>query len=358
VQDGRFGVNQVAQQVKETCVAVAINGHMLHWLAKTDGQDGEFIKSNRHPSGCNCFVLTTPSGKKLAGGNGSGGARDALAAGLKSWKLLTDDERTALPAGKQVKPPEADRCTPPPGGLILRSFTRNLKKDNRGDLAVISKEDLNDRTLYPDWNPIYMEPAHFNVWLTETEWKSLLPADPKKGDALQVPNAIQKRLFRYHLVNGTFGLPGSWSLEQIRAGKLTLAVEEVSPVLRMRLQGSALLTTDADPAKAQRGYDARLSGRLTYDPQKKILTRFDMVATGDYWGGDTRADASSGLGARRWVSPSNWQAATMRLTGCRHWCTWIGSRTTARILAQRGPVNERCNLCSTRSRGCSTTTPK
>jgi len=93
VQDGRFGVNQVAPLVKENCVAVAINGHMLYWLAKTDGADGEFIKANRHLSGGNCFVLTTPSGTKLAGGNGGGGAREALNSGLKNWKLLTDEER-------------------------------------------------------------------------------------------------------------------------------------------------------------------------------------------------------------------------------------------------------------------------
>ena len=57
-------------------------------------------------------------------------------------------------------------------------------------------------------------------------------------------------------------------------------------MLRMRLDGSALLMTDADPAKAQRGYDARLNGVLIYDPQQKAFTRFDAVAIGDYWGGD------------------------------------------------------------------------
>jgi hypothetical protein len=116
VQDGRFGLNQVAPLVQETCVAVALNGHMLSWLARTDGQGGAFIKANRHPSGGNCFVLTTPGGKKLAGGNGPGGAREALTAGLKNWKLLTDEERQALTApAVAVRPPEADRCTPPPG---------------------------------------------------------------------------------------------------------------------------------------------------------------------------------------------------------------------------------------------------
>ncbi len=264
----------------------------MGWLRKTDGANGEFIKANTHPSGGTCFVLTTPGGQKLAGGNGSGGAREALTAGLKKWKELSEDERRALPpplakgGDGAVKPAEAERCTPPPGGLILRSFVRNLKKDDRGDLMAIATEDLKDRVLYPSWSPVYREPAHFNVWLTAAEWKLLVPPDPKKGDTFSVPDAIQKRIFRYHLVNGTFGLPGKWAHEHIRTGVLTLTIEEVAPVLRMRLQGSALLMTDADPAKAQRGYDTRLTGLLTYDLQKQAFTRFEFVAIGDYWGGD------------------------------------------------------------------------
>src|SRR4051794_32741124 len=142
---------------------------MLRWIAKTDGSDGEFIKANRHPSGGNCFVLTTPGGKRLAGGNGGGGAHEALSAGLKNWQKLSEEERKALPPGKENKPPEAARCTPPPGGLILRTFARNLKRDSAGELARISREDIKDRKLYPDWVPVYTEPAHFNVWLTEAE---------------------------------------------------------------------------------------------------------------------------------------------------------------------------------------------
>ena len=40
MQDGRSAVNQNAARIKDTCVAVAINGHMLHWLMKTDGENG------------------------------------------------------------------------------------------------------------------------------------------------------------------------------------------------------------------------------------------------------------------------------------------------------------------------------
>lgn len=266
---------------------MAINGHMLYWLAKTDGAQGEFIKANRHPSGGNCFVLTTPDGKKLAGGNGSGGAAAALSEGLAKWKLLSEEERRALAPGKVIVPPEAARCTPPPGGLVLRSFLRNLKLDERGEIARITKDDLKDRTQFPDWNSIYTEPAHYSVWLTEAEWKSLIPADPKPGDLIPIADGIQKRLLRYHLVNGTFGLPGAWRLEDIRSSSLTLTVEKTTmPSWRLRLQGSALLASAADLSKAGRGCDAQLLGVLEIDPAKKVFTRFDLVALGDYWGGD------------------------------------------------------------------------
>src|SRR5262245_21725453 len=258
---------------------------MLSWLARTDGADGAFIKAIRHPSGGNCFVLATPGGPKRAGGNGGGGAASALKEGLAKWKQLPEAERRALPAGKAAVPPEATRCTPPPGGLVLRSYLRNLKSD-RGELARITREDLKDRSRYPDWNPIYTEPAHYSVWLTEAEWKSLVPDNPRKGDETPVPDGIRERLFRYHLVNGTFGLPGVWRSEDIRAGGLTLTVEKTEPTLQMRLRGSALLASDADLGTARRGYDAQLLGLLEYDPAQKALTRFDVVALGDYWGGD------------------------------------------------------------------------
>lgn len=259
---------------------------MLHWIAKTDGENGAFIRANTHPSGGNCFVLTTPSGKKLAGGNGGGGAAEALAKGLAEWKKMPQAERKLLPKGAVAELPEALRCTPPAGGLILKSYIRNLRWDADGRLASIGPGDLKDRKAFPDWNSIYTEPQRYNVWLTEPEWRSLIPKEPAKGDKFEVPAAIRLRLFRYHLVNGTFGLPGAWKDADIRKGSLTLTVEETTPRLKVRLEGIATLTSDADLGKAARGYDARLLGDLEFDAQRKAFTRFDILALGDYWGGD------------------------------------------------------------------------
>jgi hypothetical protein len=163
---------------------------------------------------------------------------------------------------------------------------RNLKTTADGQVTRILREDLKDRKLFPDWHAVYVEPAHFSVWLTESECKALIPQNPKIGDLVPIPDAVQKRLIRYHLVNGVFRLPGSWRLEEIRSSKLTLTVTKTSSTWELGLEGSALLSGDADLAKAKRGYDVQLLGKLEIDPMKRTFRRFDVVALGDYWGGD------------------------------------------------------------------------
>jgi hypothetical protein len=265
---------------------VAINGHMLSWLAKTDGAGGEFIKANRHPSGGNCFVLATPGGRKLAGGNGGGGAEDALREGFREWEKLTPAQRRSLPAGTPETPPEAARCTPPPGGLVVASFVRNLKRDAAGNLSRITPEDLKDKTAYPDWNPVYTEPARYNLWLTEREWKSLVPDNPVAGASFPVSDAIRRRIFRFHLTDGTYGLPDHWKKEHLRQESLTLTVDQAAPTVRLHLRGTASMATGDESDQSSHGFDAELSGVLEYDPDRKSFTRFDVLAIGDCRGGD------------------------------------------------------------------------
>src|SRR5262249_21705392 len=150
---------------------------------------------------------------------------------------------------------------------------RNLKFDTVGQLAHITRDDLKDRTAYPDWNPIYIEPTRYNVWLTESEWRALVPMSAKKDDRISVPDAVRLRLFRYHLVNGTFGLPGAWRRADIRKADLSLIIEETSPLVRVRLEGAALLATDADVSRATRGLDCRLAGMIEFDPKKEAFRR-------------------------------------------------------------------------------------
>jgi hypothetical protein len=282
-----------ADLIKEWFVAVAVNGHNG---GASDGENGQFLRSVGVRGG-NTFHVVTADGHALFGGPLSGintDVRGALTGALRKWAALPEEMRkpdgVRVPAPKY--PPRKALVQPPPGGLVLRSFTRNLKRGPGGELALITKADVKDRKLYPavpwEWaDAIFTQPMPDVVWLTAAEWRSLLPARPHKGDRFDVPAAVKMRLFRFYLTNGSFGLPTQWSMDEFVRGELTLTVEEVAPVLRLRLRGSALMAKDKGPANARRGYDARLSGVLEYDAGKGAFRRFDFVAVGDWWGGDS-----------------------------------------------------------------------
>jgi hypothetical protein len=135
--------------------------------------------------------------------------------------------------------------------------------------------------------PYHGDVVRDSLWLTEAEWKSLVPADPKKGVVHVVPKAIQDRVFRFYLNNRFQTGPdggAAWRREDIRAGKLELTVEAVSDdALRLVLRGSALIASDADVAQSQCGCDAALFGELNYDRRKQRFTRFDVAAVADCW---------------------------------------------------------------------------
>jgi hypothetical protein len=282
-------------------VAVAVN--QLRVVA-TDGDNGNFVAGlgNR---GANYFHLATPGGKLVAGMWLSGANVDnksVILAALKKWRALPKSERN--PGSVKVMPPKNSALglpKPPANGLVLRVYTRNLKRDHEGKLARITKADVQDRKTYKhaSWrwsNGIYREPMPDVMWLTEAEWKSLVSKTFKKGDQFPVPAPVAKRLIRYHLIDGTYGLPFQWKLGDIQTEKLMLTVEDVkTSILRLRLQGKVVVATKMDLTKGT-GFDARVEGILNYDPQKQRLTRFDILAIGDVWGPDFAAGTFSRTG--------------------------------------------------------------
>lgn len=223
----------------------------------------------------------------------NGAPRKQLQAALLKWRQLPSSVRKPEPISDQeaAEPAMKSNAAPPPEALIIRVYQRNLKRGAKGDYALLTRNDLLDKRVYrdPSWlwaNSIYTEPMPDIMWLTAADWKSLVPDRPKKAATFDVPAPVRKRLFRYHLTDGTFGLSAPWKLSDIRREALTLAVEETEPVVRMRLQGYVLLMTDPDPAKAKHCYEATLHGVVTFDPGKQAFTRFDLVAAGDCWGGE------------------------------------------------------------------------
>jgi hypothetical protein len=235
--------------------------------------------------------MVAADGRLLARSVGQGSAEIAFKAGMKKWNELPKEERRpgAVSIAPMKERPRLAPLLPPPNGLILRAYTRNLKRTDKGELALITAEDLKDKAKYPGWDIAYAEPIRDNVWLTEAEWRALLPAKPRKGDKFPVPAGVRDRIFLFHLMDNTHGDTYAWERPNLRSGELTFTVEEVTPLVRLRIDGSVLLA-ETPETKVKRGFEARFQGYLDYDLKEKQIKRVSFLAVGDCWGGGRGSD--------------------------------------------------------------------
>ena len=259
----------------------------------------------------------TAAGKVLLANNHNGLGFSVKKA-LEQWNALAVAERApgAIKVG-ELGEIDTSRMvpSPPPGGLILKVYYRAFMRDG-GKLRHVTGKDLwhdekGDKSegkfdsVYPGHiTTPQAQPDH--MWLTESEWKSLLPAEPRKGDRSPLPAGIATRFVRWHLNPLTvYGETTALMPNAIRASELTLTVEAVSPAsVRLRLDGSAKLGKEPPPAVAegksacvdQWGYEPRVLGFIEYDPRKKVITRFDAVAWGDQFGRLGICDSAARVG--------------------------------------------------------------
>ena len=220
----------------------------------------------------------TASGKLLAYKNASDPEvmREAIRLGLARWKALPASERKpgAFEVPKARKVDANYTRTPPPGGLILESHTRILDRDGKGGFSRGTCKRVGGE-----------QAARDHVWITREEWQKLIPSDPRKGQTFAMPAALADRFLRFHFFDNTRGEPDHWERAEVRKSSLTWTVAESDEKeILLRLDGKALLSTDADPAKAVRGFDLAVTGHLRYDVEKKAITRFDLLVVGDHWG--------------------------------------------------------------------------
>jgi hypothetical protein len=243
--------------------------------------------------GNNIGVMCTPDGTWL-------GDKDIDKA-LAAWAKLPADSRR--PGAVQVEDrgpyDPAKASVPPPGGLIVREYYRELDKDGKGQLCVPRKrgELMAGGKRYE----LLEEPNRDFLWLTEAEWKALVPETAKEGDAFPLPDSVRDRILRFHLIDAAKGLNGPWSPAQVRKGDVALTVTEATADrIQLRLDGAALLADKADAILSEECLDARIGGYLEYDRKARTWTRFDIVAAGPYRG--TRGDCQGAGGSGKKVN--------------------------------------------------------
>jgi hypothetical protein len=289
--------------VKDHFVPVALNLQVE--AARKDAQGDFFRQINKVPfpetnkmpyfTGASGRIHGMTAGGKFLCAHSPGAiCRDCDAkAALQSWNNLPERERKpgAVQVGDAGKP-DANVPTPPPRALILQVFESRLTGDLKGELRRREKHETFSWGEY--------EPGRDQIWLSESEWKALVPAVFKKGEryplAAGVAGRMVARMTDWSEANGA-----SWQKHHLRGQDLTLTVEDVSATtVRLRLEGSVRLAHDApekavhyhkalrplhheDP-KAFARFDGRVLGYLSYDLKKKAFTRFDVVALGEYVG--------------------------------------------------------------------------
>ncbi|MFP6659166.1 MAG: hypothetical protein VB853_13370, partial [Pirellulales bacterium] len=132
------------------------------------------------------------------------------------------------------------------------------------------------------------EPIKDMFWLTEADWKSLVPTGLKKGDVIAFPRAASRRLLLWGCYNwwAAETLIRLWKPDAIRQTDLTATVVEASSSsVTLKLAGDFDMANDTSkPETYQATYKGRLSGMVHYDRAKAKFTRFDMLVLGDFQG--------------------------------------------------------------------------
>jgi hypothetical protein len=197
---------------------------------------------------------------------------------LERWREET------IPTGPWtlMAPYEPDPRAPhgyPEGGLVLKVYTRDLPR------TVDTRPD--------DWRRDAVNYDH--AWFTREEAAGLLPPDAVVGSRFPVPASIVRRLARFHLMDNVRGETPMWREEEVRCAEMTLEVatasaERVELHLEGAVQNIARGTWAVHPfieplPDAERGFDCRVRGFLSYDRSHARFVRFDLLAVGMRWGG-------------------------------------------------------------------------
>ena len=290
--------------MKDNFVPVILDGYL-----RGTASEKEFLK------GCglvgNGFTYISASGKKLGGDSYLGA--NGMAKALEDYRKLPEEDRKP----KVIRPEDVGSTAslpvaPPSGGLRANVYFTYLEQGEKGDhrraLWHVEGQPGDEPGSGAGRNQVLTFVDKF--WLTEAEWKSLLPENPAKGRSLPLPEAIQRRIVRYHALDMAHRSTG----DKVRSATFSLTVEEASAEgVTLRLEGAtetgvafeeAPLDGKDSEAAGLCGAELKWLGMLHYDAKKKAFDRFQVVALGNGWGGNKKQAATTNFyrcgDHRRW----------------------------------------------------------
>ncbi len=204
--------------------------------------------------------------------------RDELTRALARFAALPPARRG--PGAVSVPPhgpddPNYGPRRPPPGTVNVNVFTRILDYTPDGYHKGKSEQLGGDKA------------ARDHLWVTADDVRAMAAA-ARPGDRVPLPPRLAERIARFHLVDNTSGEPVMWDRREVRGKRFTLTATAVTAdAVDLTLDGEAMLLSDPNPSKADRGFLVRLTGavRVGKPPGgEPRLERFDAAAVGEHWG--------------------------------------------------------------------------
>jgi hypothetical protein len=319
------GKEQRIALMRDRFVPVILDGYL-----RGTGAEREFLKSAGLVG--NGFTYLTAGGKKLGGDSYLGA--NGLEAALADFDKLPEAERrprverSADPGDRKGVP-----MAPPPGCLIANVYFTYLEAVPEGPEGGDAAGAKWRRALWHVEGQPGAEPGsghgrnqvltHVDkLWLTEEEWRSLIPSKPVPGQSHPLPRAIHDRIVRFYANDMAHRSTG----DKVRSAELFLTVERASAeAVELRLEGAtatgcafeaAPLGGRESEAPGLCGAEFRFLGRLRYDARKDAFDRFDIVALGAGWGGGRDQAATTnfyrGGEHRRWPMGIAFKLVTTR----------------------------------------------
>jgi hypothetical protein len=243
-----FANPEIIELLKSHFITVAID---QAYQRRQQDDEGEFYRQIASQSPRNNFNDTT----------------QGLYVGTANGKLLGFTNHRNADRVKQVLnkalekfqpedfvPPEAKRFDPrwtyqpPANGLIVRVHAKVL-----GGYEPTENE----------WRKAFQSAlSRDNLWVTAKEHADLV--------AGRFPESLAHRIARFHLVDNTRGEPPMWRPGEIQSVELSLNGGKLSGTFHL------------ETADGKRGFQGDVLGVV--ETANEQVTRFDMVARGEFWG--------------------------------------------------------------------------
>ena len=250
-----FAQPEIVELLKTRFVPVAID---QAYQRRQKDTEGEFYRKiagqsprNNFQSTTQGFYIATAAGDLLLYNNNRDPEKVLRLMKQKLREFEADGASDDVEGIRQVTVDRRYNAAPPKGGLVLRVHAR-----------ILDGYEPTDNK----WKRIFQTAmSRDNLWISRAEHDALVSGT--------VPESLQHRIARFHLVDNTRGEPPMWRPQEIRTSEFTLK-DGI-------LTGRVHLAT----ARGDREYEADLKGHVEMKAGR--IVRFDMVCLGQFRGEGT-----------------------------------------------------------------------